>query len=143
MTSVLRLNPDQVLRFWPQIEGALDAAPELWQGTFSKEMMLAGVEQGAAQIWAVGKGTTVYLVLLTQIFNTPVDRVLQVVWAWGNGLRAAMPQLDAELDRFAERSGCQRIEVIGRKGFERMLRPLGFGFQCATYSRDVQSGRRH
>lgn len=141
--DVQRLTPEQVSIFWPQIEGALDADPELWQGAFSKEMMLAGVEHGAAQVWAVGKDGAVYFVMLTQIFNTPVDRVLQVVWAWGNGLKRALPQLDAEVDRFAEKAGCQRIEVIGRKGFEKLLRPLGFQFQCATYSRDVQSGRRH
>lgn len=143
MIDIQKLSASQVFKFWPQIEGALDAEPELWQGAFTKEMMLAGVEHGAAQIWAVGKDGAIHLVLLTQLFETPVDKVLQVVWAWGNGLKRALPQIDAELDKFASDHGCQRIEVIGRKGFETILRPHGFQFQCATYTRSVQSARRH
>ena len=129
--------------FWPQVERLLDARPELWNRAFTKETLFEWIMSNRMQLWVVHTKNVVRLAMLTQFYVTPTSNVGQVWWAQGEGLRAMLPMLSLMLEKFAGERGATRVEVVGRKGLEKVLAPLGFEFESATYSRKIRHFAEH
>jgi hypothetical protein len=62
---------------------------------------------------------------------------------YGTGLTEVMYLLDDTIDKFAAILDCQRLEVTGRKGLERLLAPLGAEYKFSTFSRPVRKVREN
>lgn len=137
------LNPEQIQYYWPKIQDALDAEPELWQHSFTKDSLLARSLAGKIQVWAVSSDDLIHLCFMTQVYTMPANNFLQIFWMYGEGLKSTLPMIDVIMDKFAIANNCQMIEVVGRKGFERILKPFGAEFMCSTYSRPVRLVRGH
>lgn len=135
------LNRAEIQRYWGQIERALDEQPELWNGAWTKDDLLANAIAGNVQVWALSVDNVLTLVLMTQFYSTFTTKYLQVFWAFGENLIETASLLDGAFDYFAAQHGASKFEVVGRKGFERVLRPLGFSPTCVTFMRDVRAPR--
>ena len=141
--NVYLLGEREFRHYWPQIETCLDANPELWAFSFTKEGLCRKILEGAVQAWVVQTDDIIHVVLMTQMFELVEGKVLQVFWAWGHDLAHSLPCLDLVLNRFARTFGCTQIDIQGRKGVERLLRPLGFEFAYTTVSRPVRAIREN
>jgi hypothetical protein len=137
-TAITLLEPPYFDYYWPQIERELDTIPHLWADRITKDDIYGAVQRKEMQVWAVGPSKTVTMVVFTQIINFGPAKALQVVFCFGGDLEEALPLLDATLERFAFVSGCSSIEVIGRKGWFRTLRPLGFHLDKVIMRRNVK-----
>lgn len=137
-----RLSVSEIEHYWGMFEKALDADPELWRHIFTKEGVRDAAKRGEIQIWVVAEDDTITLALMSHAY-TPESGVrrFQVFWAYGMGLPKYLPLLDTALDRFAAKGDCGAVEIIGRKGFERMLAPLGFEYQCSVFTRPVRHSK--
>lgn len=140
--SVYILDEVQVRHYWPEIERCLDAKPELWNAALTKEEIHRCVSNGAMQLWAVCDKEAINVAFMTQILESPAVRYLQIWWMYGKGLIPALPCLDLAIDDYMREVGCVRLEVVGRKGFERILRPLGFKYEHSTFSRPLKERQR-
>lgn len=140
--SIEKFGRAKVTHYWPQIEQALDATKELWYPAYSKDEILERLITEHMQAWAVAHGDVLTICFLTQIVNTRTSRLFQVFWMYGEGMIEALPLLDLALDDFAATFGCDTIEVVGRKGFDRLLRPRGFEFHSAMFHRPVRAKRK-
>lgn len=130
-------SPDDVARHWLSIENSLDRIPHTWKHT-TKDRLKHQLLSGELQAWAVADPKKLEMMVLTQI----ADGALQVILAWGDKiLDAALPLLDAGFDEFARNLDLERIEIVGRKGWERKLKPLGFKFERVILSRPVVEKR--
>ena len=136
--TVSFMTPPYVDFYWSSIERELDTIPHVWQERWTKEELFAAVVYGRMQLWAVGPKEQYRLVVFTQISGSAAGRVLEVVLAFGRGLPEALPVLDATFEKFALSQGCVRIDVHGRSGFEKALRPLGFRRSCVIMSRELK-----
>jgi hypothetical protein len=142
--EVAYLTPDLFEHYWEGIEELLDNDPTLWNAVFTKQNIRDRIKSMDIQAWAVFNGQVIRLVFLTQRLEAPNGiATLQIFWMWGIGLKEVLPLLDDTIDRFAARLDCQRLEVIGRKGFERLLAPLGAEYQCTVLSRPVRTVKEH
>lgn len=140
--SVAYLTPKLFDYYWPQINEALDAEPELWDKAFTKENIYEGVHGSSIQPWVVFNGELIKLLFFTQRYMSPNGMfTLQVFWMYGTGLREVLPLIDTAIDQFAAMLNCSRIEVAGRKGWGRLLAPLGAEYQYSVYSRPVRKVR--
>ena len=136
-------NDGEVSHYWPEIEKSLNETRELWQDTFTLDSILARALTGRIQVWVVSRDETLDLALMTQAYQTDVSKVLQVFWAFGHGLREVLSLIEILLDRFAAEIGADRIEVVGRPAFVRLLLPLGGTFQSVTCGRSVRPVMRN
>jgi hypothetical protein len=142
--EVFLLSRGQIEHYWPQIEGELDAAPELWQSWFSKEGLFARMLDKMIQVWTVCEAEgPICAVFLTQILVTDTGKVLYVFWMRGHLLDGALKCISLSLDRFAAHYECSRITIMGRKGWERKLQGLGMTFEGVLLSRPVYPTARN
>ena len=118
------------------------ARPELWRAQYDRcKPWLAealegslysladlerGLSEGRAKLWP-GKGSA----MITEIERYPTETVMRC-WLGGGDmdeLLAMAPGVMAE----GRMAGCTAALVEGRKGWERVLKDLGFGFYSATF----------
>jgi hypothetical protein len=142
--EIAYLTPELFEHYWLGIEELLDNDPTLWNAVFTKQNIRDRIKTMEIQSWAVFNGQVIRLVFFTQRLQAPNGvATLQIFWMWGTGLKELMPLLDDTIDKFAATMDCQRLEVVGRKGFERLLTPLGAEFQCIVLSRPVRTVKEH
>jgi len=80
---------------------------------------MADLASGQAQLWV---GETAAMV--TQCVDEPAGRSLHV-WLAGGDL-AEILRLKPGVEAWGRAQGCSRVTLNGRKGWARVLRPLGF-----------------
>jgi hypothetical protein len=142
--QVAYLTPEMFDHYWPELEQILDFEPELWNKVFTKQNIRDRVHSTEIQAWVVFNGQVIRLVFFTQRYVSPNGiATLQLFWMYGTGLKEVIYLLDDVVDKFAAMLECQRLEVCGRKGFERLLAPLGAEYQYTVYSRPVRAVKEH
>lgn len=120
---------------WPRIETLLKD-DGLLSDAWTPQQVLEALIEMRMQAWAAG-GTN--LLLLTQFYRTGTTAIFQIFWAHGEELQKWLPLMSDAFDRFAAFHGAEKIEIQGRKGFERLLKPFGFEVDYVTYSRRVKT----
>jgi hypothetical protein len=142
--NVMLLPPQLFDHYWPELEQLLDIQPELWNEGLTKQNILDQVHSTEIQVWVVFKGRVIRLVFFTRRYVAPNGvATLQIFWMYGTGLTEVMYLLDDTIDKFAAILDCQRLEVTGRKGLERLLAPLGAEYKFSTFSRPVRKVREN
>lgn len=136
------LDRAEIEHYWSQVALALDAEPELWQFSFTKDDILAGLFAGTLQLWSVSTKEIIHLLFMTQCYTTVAGiNVAQVWWCYGEGLADKMPLIDLVLDSFAATRGCARVEGQGRDGFGKLVKNLGYRKDYSVWSRPVRAQR--
>lgn len=137
------LGSDEIARAWPRIEMALDVDPSLWNTAWTKDDLLAQVVAGHVQVWVVELDGFYTMILMTQIYTNFVSKTLQIFWAYGEDMFRALDLMSDVFDDFGATYGCTKLEIVGRKGFERVLRPFGFEPKFTSYERDIAVKRKN
>lgn len=136
------MGPKELDRFWPNLQGALEGCPEIWEATETIESLRFKLLTGNLQAWAVGSGGTAEMVAFTQVVQHAKGATLQILWAAKSGtstpLLACLTKLEAVLERFADSQGCETVQIFGRPGWERILRRFGCEFEQIVLSRPVK-----
>lgn len=141
--EVYMLNKEQLAFYQGKIDECLDADPDIWNLRFgSKEEIWQNVFSDYIQMWAVCDADCIHCVFMTEIISSP-KRVLRLFWAYGKGLVSSFPFVDLIVDRFAGGMGCEDIEIVGRRGWEKVIKANGGEFLCATYRRPVRLIKGH
>jgi hypothetical protein len=135
--QVCLLTKDQVSQNWDKIEWRIDATPPL-QRFFTKDDIINQVCKDEAQLWTAGSD----LVLLTQVIESPLGKIFQIVWAHGTGLEHYWEELKEKFHTFALMTECKKIEVLGRLGWAKRFRDEeGFKIEYVAYTCDVKRPR--
>ncbi len=131
------LSEEQFDQFWPPIEEMLDLLPHTWED-LTKASIFERAHNGSLQVWGVGD-ENIRMVLFSQIARYSNGSVLQVIWGAGEGklYESAGDAVEAALEYFAKTQFCKRIDVIGRDGWEKILRKRGFKRAAVVLSRRV------
>ncbi len=140
---VQRLQGKALEFFWPAIEGELDRLPHLWADCWTKEVLRDGAECGRFQVWSAGTKEYFYVVLFSQVVVYPAASVFQVFLAFGQKMDEMLPTVISTLEWFAKRNGCSRVEVVGRKAWERKLRAEGYVFDSVCVKRKLPTMETH
>lgn len=123
---------------WPGIRKMMEQVPHTWEGSLTLESTYERVLTTSIQVWAVGEGERIRMVLFTQIARHAAGSVLEIFWGCGTGIfKEALPTIDAALEQFARFAECDRINVIGREGWGKFLLPHGFTKLAVVYTRPV------
>lgn len=130
-----------LVAMWPEVSGALRSMPHMLLNDTPESLLLKAQAQHI-QVWGVGRPPRVEMFIITQISEHPARRVLEITMCFGpEVLELVGPAVDAALDNFAAHEGCSYIEVFGRPGWERILKPWGFEKRSVVLSRQVKNRR--
>ena len=121
------IDPNDLPATWPDyrkwVVKALDRETQPGGGCYNERDVFCALLTGAWQLWANSDERPhtweKQAIAITEIMYFPRQRKCVVRYAAGNmeGILEGLPVLEAH----AKAAGCQRIEVYGRKGWERVL----------------------
>ena len=134
--SFSMVHPDLVNHCWDDASGFLERAAEESSGRYSVSSIRQEIDNGRQQLWILFEGEDKMIAALTtMVVSYPLKRVLSVAFCGSNDESNWYRNREIIIDsfrRWAVDRGCNGVEVVGRAGWERVLRPLGFSKTFTT-----------
>ena len=121
-----RVPPKDVEVQWQHMLRLLAPAIARSGGRWTPNDVFNELEAGRLQCWVCIQDQLFYAVGVTQVVEYPGLKVLCFHWVGGVDQRLWLGLLVDTAAEFATAEGCTRMEMVGRKGWERMAAPLGF-----------------
>lgn len=111
---------DELIAVWPVVAPILIRAIRIY-GEYTLEEVFEDLIARKKQLWVGGK-TSITAVLITEIFNQDNgQRFCHVSLCAGDGAIDCIPHLET-VEKWAKESGCNRIEIAGRRGWAKLLK---------------------
>lgn len=98
----------------PQIEKALD-------GSYSSYDILEYIKQNRMQLW-ISWNDGIEASFVTEVCDYPQLRVMRWVLAGGSNMESWLDLVTSKVEDWAKKNNCQRLEIVGRKGWTKVLR---------------------
>ena len=122
MTKVVGVSPEQVGIFWPVASKQIERANNISETGFSLDHLREKVEKGRNQLWLINNGQAA---AITAIIEYPLHRAIKVTYLGGNDMDEWLVDFVEVIEGFGRENDCKFIETNGRKGWERVCKPLG------------------
>ena len=138
MKTVL-LSRDQIVEHWHLVKPILQTALDHGVGESKLADYLMHALELKAQIWVIlDKDGLIVCAAITQFIDYSSQRSLHIVAIGGVGLKEWADQYYV-VEGFARDNNCSRVEMWGRKGWERTLPKLVPGFKTiyTVMSKDI------
>tara|TARA_R110000824_G_scaffold123440_1_gene281280 strand:- start:202 stop:591 length:390 start_codon:yes stop_codon:yes gene_type:complete len=100
-------------------------------GSHSVEDVLEEVKEGSAVFYPVKNGAAVF-----KLGEYPQKRVL-VIWLYGGEMASNIEGVLEAAEFHARELDCTELMIVGRRGWERVLKPHGFVHQGVVLTKDV------
>lgn len=93
------------------------------------------VAVGNMQLWVVEQDGEVIAACVTKLVIRPLRKVCQILYVAGDNIGHWLHHVST-LERWAAAEGATRIEVMGRKGWKRVL--SGYRMDAAVFRKDLK-----
>jgi hypothetical protein len=125
--TVAAIQPNMVEIIWPRVEAMIAMAIEHSNGELSLESMKRQIMKGEMLLLVVYEADIIVasLTLERRDFDSGLS-VLNVTTAGGADLHIWMKDVLAVLEGLAEEQGCTELYIVGRPGWQRALKKIGF-----------------
>lgn len=140
--EVYAVPANKIVADWDDIELFLKRGSEHWEEYYTLEWIFESLVSGKMMVWWLADDGGRFMLGLTEILDYPVRSVLRILWIGGSNLRYSLPAL-TYADIIAVRLKCSRIEVIGRKGFRKVLGSFGYEQKAVLYVKDLDDMKEH
>ena len=107
-------------------EEDIKSALEYAHGEYSILDIVKELVDGTRQIWLLTKGDEFIGTVLTRICEYNTKRVCEVTHAGGKEILKHVKLLDKRITDWAKMNNCSDLTVVGREGWHRATRSLGF-----------------
>lgn len=126
MIEVGIIPPDQVSDIWPVVEPLLAPAVDRGGGRMSMNTVRQSLTNGTHLLWVAHEGNDILAAFITRVAQYPLRRMLVVESLGGRDLGEWVEKVNQTLLRFASDNGCSGIELYGRPGWVKALKPYGW-----------------
>ena len=124
--SVYLLKIDDAMARWRDIEKVLAPAMRFSQGKYQLTDIYEDVRSNYAQAWIAESSAQIHGVAITQIVRYPRKVMLFITMLAGKDFCLWDNIVNDCLIPYAKQHGCDGIEFLGRPGWDRRAKPLGF-----------------
>ena len=93
------------------------------------------IQKGSHRVWVWGDFEAVFL---TSLYHQQNGRLMcSLSWAVGENVISDKRVILEPIERYARDHECYGIEIMGRKGWERVTRDLGFRFMYQSVIKEL------
>lgn len=125
--QLIPINPENIELAWKDIVNFIEEGVKYCDGKYTVEDIFKLILKHQIILWVVyndGEGKAIGCVL-TQVIDYPKVRALSVFLLAGHSFKQIMLVYD-DLIQYAKSIGCAKLELSGRPGWEKLLKPLNF-----------------
>lgn len=127
MIRVAMPCPNDLITHWGEIEPFVSAAVDESNGELTVESIKAKVESGEIAIATVFSDETLVAAISFDIIEFDSGmRVINIQCAGGTMMDKWFEQVEAIANNLAKSHNCTKIYIIGRKGWARQMKSLGY-----------------
>jgi hypothetical protein len=116
-------------RLWPVLEPALDYAGH----THDEADLVEAIAEGALQFWPGDNSA-----IITELVSYPRFGALRFFLAGGE--LAELKRMESQIVEWARECGCARVEIGGRRGWQRAL--SGYSRLCTVLAKPINTFSR-
>ena len=137
--EVSAVLPDHLFSCYPHIKHLLMRAVETSNGRYSLNDLLKEIYESDQQLWICYDGDPIEYrsICTTKMQEYPKCKLLGIVYASGDDMESWRDPLLDVLERFALDNGCSGLEMIGRRGWERVLKSRRWNVESQIYRMDL------
>jgi hypothetical protein len=110
---------------WHEIKSMLLEALQYADGKYTVDDIYQKLTSAQMQLWVVYHNHKLCAFCITQIFIYPTEKRLGILFASGRDVYEWI-HLNEIIKDFATTKGCSAVEIYGRPGWEKILRPFGY-----------------
>jgi len=114
------VHPDLLEQAWPAVE-PLIARVCKYGGEWEPSTVLMRCLQNTAQLWVVFDESRPVVAAVTEIIDKDLRRDCNIWLCAGSYSDQARDSLLREVEDWARRAGCERIQLVGRRGWEKKM----------------------
>ena len=116
---VITQVPVEDLEFiWSQVKLQIEKALD---GSYSSYDILEYIKQNRMQLW-ISWNDGIEASFVTEVCDYHQLRVMRWVLAGGSNMESWLDLVTSKVEDWAKRNNCQRLEIVGRKGWTKVLR---------------------
>lgn len=108
----------------------IEAALEYSGGTHSFDDIVQGIAECRMQLWPAPRGC-----IVSEIVVYPRKKVINIFLAGGE--LDQILDMDADVKEWAKAQGCTGAQMSGRLGWKKPLKPLGWEFVHANFTKEI------
>ena len=139
MEGILSHEIDSV---WEKVSPMLNKALRYSFGKYTTESIREFLKGEQMQLWVGIDYYEIRAFTITQIVNYPGKKILIIMFAGGSDLSGWLSYIEI-LKRFAKKKGCDGIEIYGRNGWVKKLKPFGYVHIHNVYRQELSGAHRH
>ena len=130
--SADEVTTDKLKEDWPFIEPFIARALDRGDGRYSLEDIKHYLIDGVARAWLIEEINVLEQVkeikacFVLELMQYPQLLVCNVLALAGKDIEQWLPFVEAAVEDIARNQDAKRIEIIGRLGWKRILKPLGY-----------------
>lgn len=104
---------------WDEVEPFIVKSLKYTDGKYLPEDIKKCLKDREMQLWV--DGDPIHLAAITQIINYPQQTRLSIMFAGGKGIVHQWERYILPLAEWGRGKGCEKIEIYGRAGWEKVL----------------------
>ena len=140
--QLAQLVPDAVAANWDLLYPFLEKLDQQEPLYFAAIDVLPLVRQGSIQLWLANDQMAVIGVVLTEVKTYPRTKVCNIVWFCGHEVLPFIPAVGG-IEAWAASHACDYMVVRGRRGWQRVLEPLGYELNGFQLIKPIVLGTEH
>lgn len=148
MTWTVTAVPTSELKtIWATVAPLLSPAVKRSGGRVTMSTLFSALSEKRSVLWVAyrllqtGTAPTIRAAFVTRVAQYPAKKTLVVDFTGGSEMRAWVNNAQATFRAYAADAGCAAVELAGRAGWERMLRPYGWHESFVVLEVDVASSK--
>ena len=140
-----RVLPEYIDRIWPKVEPFLKKGVDASRGRFDMPSLYREITTGAQHLWIFVKDDDeVVAAMTTQFVYYPLRVNLCVPFIGSDDESIGKDdwrRMMLKLIEWAKLYGCSAVEALGRRGWTRVFRDIGFEESFVNIEREVSDGK--
>ena len=123
-SQISYVPPEDVGLIWKQIEPLLLKPLEIDGFAYMPKDIFDSILKKKMQLWISwnGKTNVVEAAIVTEIIDYPRLRSCRYFLAGGTNMKSWFNPMKEQIEQWAIQNNCQRIELVGRKGWVKWLK---------------------
>ena len=123
-SQISYVPPEDVGLIWKQIEPLLLKTLEIDGFAYMPKDIFDSILKKIMQLWISwnGKTNVVEAAIVTEIIDYPRLRSCRYFLAGGTNMKVWFNSMKEQIEQWAIQNNCQRIELVGRKGWVKWLK---------------------